>query len=104
YVPFVNQGRIPTGSLATYVQSFRFNGPVFATFHRVVPPELLAVLAVLVGLLTAIGLRRAAPEFSPNAFAWPIAASLLCAPRALPLRLCASRSYSPVLSSGSCHS
>src|SRR5262249_32833840 len=84
YLPFVNHGRIPTGSLATYVQSFRFNGPVFAAFHRVVPPELLAVLAVLVGLLTAIGLRSGAPEFSPNAFAWPMAASLLCAPVVFP--------------------
>ena len=30
YVPFLNHGRIPIGSLGTYVQNFRFNGPVFA--------------------------------------------------------------------------
>ena len=29
YVPFLNHGRIPIGSLGTYVQSFRFNDPVF---------------------------------------------------------------------------
>ena len=27
YVPFLNHGRIPIGSLGTYVQSFRFNDP-----------------------------------------------------------------------------
>src|SRR5690349_5312776 len=36
YLPFLNHGRIPTGSLATYVQSFRFNGPVFAILHRLI--------------------------------------------------------------------
>ena len=35
YVPFLNHGRIPIGSLGTYVQSFRFNDPVFATLERV---------------------------------------------------------------------
>ena len=33
YVPFLNHGRIPIGSLGTYVQSFRFNDPVFATLR-----------------------------------------------------------------------
>ena len=89
YVPFLNHGRIPTGSLATYVQSFRFNGPVFAALDQVAPPQLLAGLAVLVGLLTATWLRRAAPECSPDLFAWPMAASLLCAPVVFPWYLLA---------------
>jgi hypothetical protein len=84
YVPFLNHGRIPIGSLGTYVHSFRFNGPVFATLDRVLPPQLLAGLAVLVGLATATWLRRAAPEWSPDTFAWPMAASLLCAPVVFP--------------------
>jgi hypothetical protein len=84
YVPFLNHGRIPIGSLGTYVQSFRFNGPVFAALDQLAPPQLLAGLAVLVGLGTATWLRRAAPEWSPDLFAWPMAASLLCAPAVFP--------------------
>ena len=96
YLPFVNHGRIPIGSLGTYVLGFRFNGPVFATLHLVAPPQLLAGLAVLIGLVTAtwLRIRRAALDGSPDAFAWPgfswsifiwpMAASLLCAPVVFP--------------------
>ena len=113
YVPFLNHGRIPIGSLGTYVQTFRFNGPVFAALARVAPPKLLAGLAVLVGLATATWLRSRAPEGSPDkrtlttegteshggntgpsvvqdfAFAWPMAASLLFAPAVFPWYLVA---------------
>ncbi len=122
YIPFLNHGRIPIGSLGTYVNSFRFNGPVFAALDRLVPPQLLAGLAVLVGLATAAWqrIRKTAPEYrhrnhisqgnlttedtAPHrgdarvfplcnpassvvqtcAFAWPMAAALLCAPAVFP--------------------
>jgi alpha-1,6-mannosyltransferase len=84
YVPFLSHGRIPVGSLGRYVQSFRFNGPVFAVLEGLAPPQLLAGLAVLVGLATATWLRNAAPEWSPGQFAWPMAVSLLCAPVVFP--------------------
>ncbi len=84
YVPFLNHGRIPIGSLGTYVQTFRFNGPVFAALDRVASPQLLAGLAVLVGLVAATWLRRANPNLSPQQFAWPMAACLLCAPVVFP--------------------
>jgi alpha-1,6-mannosyltransferase len=84
YVPFLNHGRIPIGSLGTYVQRFRFNDPVFATLERVAAPPLVAALAVLVGFLTAIWMRRKFAEGSSDAFAWPMAASLLCAPVVYP--------------------
>src|ERR1700692_3971309 len=41
YVPFLNHGRIPIGSLGTYAQSFRFNDPVFAALERVATPQLV---------------------------------------------------------------
>jgi alpha-1,6-mannosyltransferase len=84
YVPFLNHGGMPIGSLGTYVQGFRFNGPTFAMFDRVAPPQLLAGLAALAGLVTATWLRSAAREWSPELFAWPMAASLLCAPVVFP--------------------
>jgi len=84
YVPFLDHGRIPIGSLGTYVQRFRFNDPVFATLERVTAPQVVVGLAVLVGFLTAIWMRRKSAEGSLASFAWPMAASLLCAPVVYP--------------------
>jgi alpha-1,6-mannosyltransferase len=84
YIPFLNNGRIPIGSLGTYVQRFRFNDPVFATLERVTAPQVVVGLAVLIGFLTAIWMRRKSAEGSSDAFAWPMAASLLCAPVVYP--------------------
>src|SRR5438874_2841934 len=84
YVPFLDHGRIPIGSLGTYVQRFRFNDPVFATLERVTAPQVVAGLAVLVGLLSAIWMRGRSAEGSLDAFAWPMAASLFCAPVVYP--------------------
>ena len=80
YVPFLDHGRIPFGSLGMYVQNFRFNDPVFSVLERVIAPQIVAGLAAVAGLLTAIWMRRKAVEFSSGAFAWPIAATLFCAP------------------------
>lgn len=84
YVPFLNHGRIPIGSLATYLQTFRFNGPVFAALAQLAPPQLIAGLAVLAGFITAAWLRHKTPDLSPSAFAWPMAVALLCAPAVFP--------------------
>jgi len=99
YLPFLSHGRIPIGSLGTYVQNFRFNGPVFSALVRVASPQLLVGLAVLIGFLTAIWFRRKAgaetaasgvqrtqrsDAFALDIFAWPMAASLLCAPAIFP--------------------
>jgi alpha-1,6-mannosyltransferase len=84
YVPFLEHRRIPIGSLSTYVQRFRFNDPVFAALERVTAPQVVAGLAVLVGFVTAIWIRRKSAEGSSDAFAWPMAASLLCAPVVYP--------------------
>jgi hypothetical protein len=84
YLPFLDHGRVPIGSLSTYVQSFRFNDPIFATLERVAAPQLVAGLAVLVGFLTAIWMRIKSAAWSSDAFAWPMAASLLFAPVVYP--------------------
>jgi alpha-1,6-mannosyltransferase len=84
YLPFLRDGRIPIGSLGTYVESFRFNDPVFAALERVAAPPLAAGFAVLIGTLTAIWLRGRSEVSPPGALAWPMAASILCAPVVYP--------------------
>ena len=84
YLPFLNHGRIPTGSLGTYIQSFRFNDPVFTVLERVGAPEVIAGLAALLGILISIWFRTKFQTLSEDAFAWPMAASLLCAPVVYP--------------------
>jgi alpha-1,6-mannosyltransferase len=84
YVPFLQPGWIPIGSLGTYVQSFRFNDPVFAALERVAAPPVATALAVLVGFLVAIRMRNGSSALSADAFAWPMAGSLLCAPVVYP--------------------
>jgi alpha-1,6-mannosyltransferase len=84
YIPFFDHGHISTGSLGAYVHSFWFNDPVFATLKHVAAPELIVGLAVLAGFLTAAWFRRKSDVWSPDAFAWPMAASLLIAPVVYP--------------------
>ncbi|MGA7639973.1 MAG: hypothetical protein WCB00_23770, partial [Candidatus Acidiferrales bacterium] len=84
YIPFLNHGRIPFGSLGTFVQRFRFNDPMFAMLEHVATPQVIAALAALVGVLTAIWIRMKSPAHSVETFAWPMAASLLCAPVVYP--------------------
>jgi alpha-1,6-mannosyltransferase len=84
YLPFLERGRIPLGSLGAYVQSFRFNGPLFAMLERVLAPQLIVALAALAGSVTAIWLRSKSGESSSDAFAWPMATSFLFAPVVYP--------------------
>ena len=84
YVPFIHHGRIPLGSLETYVQEFRFNGPVFAALAKLSSPAIAAGLALVAGFVTSIWLRGTQRPWFPDAFAWPMAASLLCAPAVFP--------------------
>jgi len=84
YVPFLDHGRITTGSLGAYVQRFRFNDPVFATLERVATPQLVAGVAVLAGLLAAMWLRKGSEVWPSDTFAWPMATLLFCAPVVYP--------------------
>jgi hypothetical protein len=80
YVPFLEHWRIPIGSLGIYVQRFRFNDPVFATLERIAMPQMVAGLALLVGLVAAAALRSKPSACCADKWAWPMAASLACAP------------------------
>lgn len=82
YLPFLieEKGRIPLGSLGVYVQSFRFNDPAFAMLERFLAPQLVVVLAVSAGLLTASCMKTKSTAPSSDEVAWPMAASLLFAP------------------------
>lgn len=84
YVPFLESGRIPIGSLGIYVQRFRFNDPVFATLELVLIPQIVAGLAVLVGFVTAAWLRSKSVACWADNWALPMAASLACAPVVYP--------------------
>jgi len=84
YLPFLDHGHIPFGGLGTYVQRFRFNGPIFATLERVMAPQWIIALVVLAGLVTAVCMKRKRTENLADAFSWPMAASLLCAPVVYP--------------------
>jgi alpha-1,6-mannosyltransferase len=84
YLPFLEHWRIPIGSLGVYVQRFRFNDPIFATLERMASPQIAAGLAVLVGLVTAAWLRSKPAAYWADKWAWPMAASLACAPVVYP--------------------
>jgi hypothetical protein len=78
YLPFLHWGQLPTGSLGAYVQSFRFNDPFFAVLERFAAPQFVAALALLIGIITALYLSR--KPLVADTWAWPMAASLACAP------------------------
>jgi alpha-1,6-mannosyltransferase len=96
YVPFLDHGRIPVGSLGTYIQTFRFNGPVFALLSRVTTARFSVGVALLAGLAVAIWRRGkslalarstdelAWPDFVSADFVWPMAAVLIFAPVVFP--------------------
>src|SRR5262249_21177405 len=84
YLPFFYDGRMPIGSLGAYIQSFRFNGPVFAALAQAAAPQVVVSVAAFVGVFVAVWFRFKFQTWSADAFAWPIAASLLCAPVVYP--------------------
>jgi len=84
YGPFLVHGRLPIGSLGTYLDYWRFNAPLFAAAEAVAPARLGVALAVAIGIGVAARLRRFRPANAPAAWVWPIAATLLAAPAVYP--------------------
>ena len=76
----VTGGALPFGSLGTFIDQFRFNGPVFAGLVAVAPPRVVAAGAVLAGLGVASYVRTRMAPADPAGWAWPLAAALVIAP------------------------
>ena len=84
YLPFRDHGRLPLGSMMAVIDRFRFNGPIFSAISAGAGPVVAAGFAVAAGLGVAIWARRRLELRSPEAWAWPMATTLLCAPLVYP--------------------
>jgi hypothetical protein len=84
YLPFWARGEPAFGSVPEVVRRFRFNGPLFEAVGAASAPAVAAALAVGAGLAVAAWARARLPATSPAAWAWPLAAALLCAPLVYP--------------------
>src|SRR5262249_45443736 len=80
YAPFVSRHGLPIGSLATYVDYWRFNAPLFGIAEMFLPSRLVTALAALAGVAVAARLRQVCAVDAPAAWAWPLAAAFLAVP------------------------
>ena len=80
YLPFTDGVRLPLGNLPGVVAHIRFNGPVFRTIAWLASPTVAAGMAIVAGLAVAIWARARLKPGAPEAWAWPMATSLLFAP------------------------
>ena len=85
YLPFtsVDTG-IPFGSLGTYTEKWRFNGPLFSGLEPALGIVGVLGLAAAAGLAVAGVLRWRFDVSEPGAWAWPIAATALLMPAVYP--------------------
>ncbi len=84
YLPFWDRGRLPIGSVPEVIDRFRFNGPIFSEVASLAGPAAATGFAVAAGLAVAAWARRRLSLASPQTWAWPMAAALLCAPLVYP--------------------
>lgn len=84
YLPFWIRGGAALGSIPEVVRRFRFNGPLFEAAASASTPALAAALSIGAGLAVAAWARARLPPTSPAAWAWPLAAALVCAPLVYP--------------------
>ena len=83
YLPFLDGGALPVGSVADVVRRFRFNSPIFDLLEPTVPAWTLTGLAIGGGFLTS-WLQRHRSLADPAAWAWPLAVTLLLSPLIYP--------------------
>lgn len=85
YLPFIGSSLdVPTGSLAVYAAQWRFNGPLFALLEHLLGIIPAVTVAVGSGLIVAVVARRWFSCDSPEAWAWPMATTLLFMPTVYP--------------------
>jgi hypothetical protein len=84
YLPFLNFGPLPVGSLGSYLAWWRINGPLYSALEHVLPNAVLLALPIASGFAIAIWARLHGAIDSPQTWAWPAAISLLFAPAVFP--------------------
>ena len=84
YIPFLRQGRLPVGSLGVYLANWRVNAPVYSALEQIFPTAGLAALPAVSGFAVALWARWHLALDSPEAWAWPVATTLLFAPAIFP--------------------
>jgi len=84
YIPFLGHGQLPLGSLGGYLARWRTNAPVYSALEWVFPTNGLVVVPVAVGFAVALRTRWHLALDSPEAWAWPVATTLLFAPTIFP--------------------
>ena len=74
----------PIGSLGVYAAEWRFNGPLFAGLEAAIGLTASVVVTVGAGVAVAALARARLPRDAPEAWAWPMAATLLLMPAVYP--------------------
>jgi alpha-1,6-mannosyltransferase len=80
YLPFSLGPGLPVGAVPNVVAHIRFNGPIYQAISALAFPQLAAAVAVSLGLAAAWRARQRLDITDPVAWAYPMAAALLCAP------------------------
>jgi alpha-1,6-mannosyltransferase len=84
YLPFLNSGGLPVGSLGSYLAWWRINGPLYSALQNFLPNATLLALPAALGLAVAVWARSHWAIECPETWAWPIAIALLFSPTVFP--------------------
>ncbi len=84
YIPFLGHGQLPLGSLGGYLVRWRVNAPVYTALEWLFPTKGLVGVPIALGFAVALWARWHLPLDSPEAWAWPVATTLLFAPTIFP--------------------
>jgi alpha-1,6-mannosyltransferase len=84
YFPWLRHGTLPTGSLGSYLDLWRFNAPLYAALEWLFPSRFLFAVAAAAGFAVATCARRRLPVDAPEAWALPLATTLAFAPTVYP--------------------